>query len=379
MTHRPPALIVGGGPAGAAVAITLAQAGLKPHLVERQAGPHDSVCGGFLGWDALAALRDMGLDAFALGARPIEHLRLFAGARCVELALPHRAAGLSRRLLDEALICHAKGAGAIVMQGRAVRTADLPGRSIRFDDGDEMAGEALFLATGKHELRGAARDLTGRKEAPSVGLRAVLPASADLAGAIELHLFDGGYAGLLSQEDGTANLCLSVARERLSEAGGVAALIHAIMAQAPHLARRMEDALPGRFEAIAGVPYGWRAAAGQPGLFRVGDQGAVIASLAGDGIAIALASGVSAAQAFLAGGAEAATDWQRQWHRQSRRPIFAAEALRHAAARPGARDMLMRLLQWMPGLGAQAALLTRISAPRRGERRSGARFAPDRA
>ncbi|HZF94101.1 MAG TPA: FAD-dependent monooxygenase, partial [Allosphingosinicella sp.] len=50
---RTRALIVGGGPAGAAAAIALARAGAAPELIERSAGPRDVVCGGFLGWDAL--------------------------------------------------------------------------------------------------------------------------------------------------------------------------------------------------------------------------------------------------------------------------------------------------------------------------------------
>ncbi|AEG50580.1 monooxygenase FAD-binding protein [Sphingobium chlorophenolicum L-1] len=372
------ALIVGGGPAGAAAAIILARAGVGAHLVDRQAGPHDVVCGGFLGWDALAELRALGVDAFALGARPIGRLRLAAGGRQVELALPHRAAGLSRRVLDEALIGLAGEVGAAIMRGRAVRAADAGSRSVRFDDGEEWAADALFLATGKHELRGLSRDLDGRRESPSAGLRAALPADArrsrDLAGMVELHLFDGGYAGLLLQEDGTANLCLSVARERL--AGGVTALMTEIMAEAPRLAERMKGEIPA-FDAVAGVPYGWRAKATSPGIFRIGDQGAVIASLAGDGIAIALASGGSAAQAYLNGGADAAADWQARMHRRSFRPLAVAEALRHGAAGPFGRGLLMRLLHGMPGLGAQAALLTRISARRTGGRRSGERSAPD--
>ncbi|UZW57158.1 FAD-dependent monooxygenase [Sphingobium sp. JS3065] len=367
------ALIVGGGPAGAAAAITLARAGVRAHLADRNAGPHDAVCGGFLGWDALAELRGLGVDAFALGARPIGRLRLLAGDRHVELALPHRAAGLSRRVLDEALIGLAGEAGAVVMRGRAVRAADPAGRAVRFDDGGEWTGEALFLATGKHELRGLSRELDGRKEPPSAGLRAVLPVDAarsrDLAGAIELHLFDGGYAGLLLQEDGTANLCLSVDRERL--AGGVAALMTEIMAEAPRLAERVGGGILPSFEAVAGVPYGWRAKSTSPGIFRIGDQGAVIASLAGDGIAIALGSGVSAAQAYLNGGADAAVGWQARMRRRSFRPLAVAEALRHGAAGPTGRGLLMQLLRWMPELGVQAALLTRISARRTGGRQSG--------
>ena len=119
---------------------------------------------------------------------------------------------------------------------------------LRLDDGEEIDADALFLATGKHELRGAARPLEGRREPPAAGLRAALPARPDLeralAGMIELHLFDDGYAGLLLQEDGTANLCLSIARARLAEAGGPEALVAALAAEAPILAERLGGGVP---------------------------------------------------------------------------------------------------------------------------------------
>jgi len=99
---RSSALIVGGGPAGASAAIALARGGAMPVLIERCPGERDLVCGGFLGWDALAALRRLGLDVAALGARPIRRLRLVSGRRTVEAALPREAAGLSRRRLDAA-------------------------------------------------------------------------------------------------------------------------------------------------------------------------------------------------------------------------------------------------------------------------------------
>ena len=59
-----------------------------PLVIERTASEHDVVCGGFLGWDALARLQQLGLDAAALGARPIHRLRLVAGDRVVERPLP---------------------------------------------------------------------------------------------------------------------------------------------------------------------------------------------------------------------------------------------------------------------------------------------------
>lgn len=360
--RRARALIVGGGPAGSAAAIALARAGASPELIERSADARDVVCGGFLGWDALAALSRLGIDPASLGARPIARLRLVAGERVVEADLPRPAAGLSRRALDEALLQAAAAAGATVTRGRSARAAE--GRRLRLDDGEELEAEALFLATGKHELRGLARPLAGRREEPAAGLRAALPATpaleAALAGHIELHLFDEGYAGLLLEEDGRANLCLSVSRSRLAAAGGPAALIEEIAREAPRLAERIAGSTVEPWEAVAGIPYGWRARATVPGVFRIGDQAAVIASLAGDGVAIALESGLAAAEAFRGGGAGAAGSYQRAFARRAFRPVAVAERLRRSAERSGSRSALIRLLGALPMLVPLAARLTRI-------------------
>jgi flavin-dependent dehydrogenase len=349
------ALIVGGGPAGAAAAITLGRAGAMPVLVERSRGPRDIVCGGFLGWDALAALRRLGLDAAALGARPIHRLRLVSGGRRVEAPLPKAAAGLSRRCLDEAMLDLAEKSGATLRRGRAARAID--GRTVRLDGGEEIEAEAVFIATGKHELRGAGREIGGRPV--SVGLRAAFAPSpateAALAGTIELHLYEGGYAGLLMQEDGTVNLCLTVTRERMT--GRPEELVQALIDRAPVLGERIGGTMPGRWDAIAGIPYGWRARETAPRRYRLGDQAAVIASLAGDGIAIALESGVAAAEAYIAG--TRSETWQREFASRAARPVAVAEGLRRMAARsPGRRAMMG--LAGLPGLAPAAARLTRI-------------------
>ncbi|PSJ41745.1 NAD(P)/FAD-dependent oxidoreductase [Allosphingosinicella deserti] len=358
--RRTAALIVGGGPAGAAAAIRLARGGLAPVLVERNAGPRDIVCGGFMGWDALASLRKLGIDPDALGARPINRLRLIAGASVVEVPLPYAAAGLSRRTLDTAMLNAAEQDGAEVLRGRAVRAA--AGTRIRLDDEEEIEADALLLATGKHELRGHERDAS--MATASIGLRCSIglarAAASKIDDHIELHLFDGGYAGLLLQEDGRCNFCLSASRARLKQAGGPQPLLNRIKAESPVLADRLAGADLGDWSAVAGVPYGWRAADTVPHIYRIGDQAAVIASLAGDGIAIALASGIGGADALLAG--QSAEHWQHSFHRRSRRPVAVAEMLRHAAEQPRRRKALMELLRQLPGLARIGARLTRIGS-----------------
>ncbi len=348
-------LIVGGGPAGAAAAITLARGGARPRVIERNAGAYQGVCGAFLGWDALAAIEVLGLDAWALGARAIDRVRIVAGGTIVERRLPHRAAGLSRQRLDAALLARAEQAGAEVTRGMTVRRVKAD--RVHLADGSLIECDALFLATGKHDLRGAPR-LGAR--GTHVGLRALLPPQPDLDGAIELHLIDGGYAGLLTQEDGRVNLCLSVAGWRLAAAGGAPdRLLAALAAEAPRLAERCAGAALA-WSAVAAVPYGWRARATAPATFRIGDQAAVISSIVGDGIAIALASGRAGGAAWLNGGAAAAPAFQRAFAARAARPIAIAGLLRRAAERPRLAPPLVALLGALPGGLGAAARLTRI-------------------
>ncbi|WP_442679518.1 NAD(P)/FAD-dependent oxidoreductase [Sphingomonas sp. ASY06-1R] len=353
--RRTPPLIVGGGPAGTAAAITLARAGVAATVLERTTQAHDPVCGGFMGWDAIGALRSIGVDPLRLGARPITHVRVVAGKRQVEAPLPHPAAGLSRRTLDVALLAEADRLGVDVRRGVNVRRAEAG--EVHLADGTVLTPESLFLATGKHELRGVAR---GSGKRARVGLRAAIPAQPDLAGWIELHLLDGGYAGLLVQDDGQANLCLSISSARLAAADGSPdRLIEMLGEEAPLLAARMSTTATS-WSAIAAVPYGWRTREAVPGRFRIGDQAAVIASLAGDGIAIALTSGIAAASAWIEGGPDAAPAFQRRFARRSAWPIGAAETLRHASERPALAGPLLSLVGTMPGSLGVAARLTRI-------------------
>ena len=355
--RRTSSLIVGGGPAGSAAAIALARRGLRPLLIERDATPRDALCGGFLSWATIARLHTLGIDAVALGAHRIERLSLFAGKRSAEAWLPAQAAGLSRFALDSALIAQARENGAAIERGVAARSFEAD--HIRLGGGEQIAAEALLLATGKHDLRGIARP-----KGDTIGLRFRLEPSPSLtrllAGRIELHLFRGGYAGLLLQEDGGANLCLAARSAVLDEADGKPdRLLAAIAGEAPRLAERLGAARAvGTAQAIANIPYGWRTSNATPGLYRLGDQAGVIPSLAGEGIDIALASGLAAAAAIAAG--QTGALYQAAFARQLRRPLAIAGALWRAAEHPATGRMLVAATRTIPGAASIAARLSRV-------------------
>ena len=294
-------LVIGGGPAGAAAASRLAAGGLRVVLCERQKAPDRQVCGEFVSATAAAELVALGVHLGRLGARPLTRARICAGRSEVTTRLPFTGHGISRASLDRSLLEAAARSGAELRTGVGVRSISR-GRgawSAVLGDGDRIESGAVVLATGKHDLRGQQRVFSDGP--PTIGFKMHYRLRPDQAAAlgdgVELFLYDGGYAGLQAIETGAANLCLVVTADHVV-GDGLAwpnALAH-VHAQAPALAARLVGARPlwARPASIARIPYGYLCPeGGSEGLFRVGDQAAVIPSLAGEGIAFALRSGAS--------------------------------------------------------------------------------------
>lgn len=325
-------MIVGGGPAGAAAAIVLARAGHDVTLLERNAGPADKVCGDFLSGEAVSVVTRLGVDVSS--AARISTVRLIHGRRVATARLPFAALGLSRRMLDEGLLNLAQTHGAHVLRGHAVRGIAQRYDALRVDCGDigKIDAGTVFLATGKHDMRGL------RRPAGSQGLLGLKMyfgldphQVAELRSHVELVLFDGGYAGLQLVESERAVLCILLPASRLRAAGGRwDGLLDSLRGQCAHLAARLHNArqLLPRPLAVAGLPYGHvhRPNRGEPsGLFRLGDQAAVIGSLSGDGVALALGSGVLSARTWLRQGTAEHYHWlyARLVRRQMRLASFA--------------------------------------------------------
>ena len=258
--------------------------------------------------EAQAYLAELGIDVLALGGAPIRTVRLACGHAVAEAPLPFEGVGLTRRTLDAALLRQA---------GAAARRPARPGRARgcrRATDRIEVRGgggpraRRVLLATGKHDLGAPRRPSTASRNG-LIGFKTYLTlgaaARAGLGGAVEVVLFEGGYAGLQAVEGGFVNLCLLVHGETFARAGGRwAAFLGHLCATSPHLRARLDGAVERPRAAALHRPgaYGFVHRGGPDaaeGLFRLGDQMGVIPSFAGDGIAIALHSAGLAAGAIL--------------------------------------------------------------------------------
>lgn len=299
-------LVIGGGPAGSMSAIKLAEAGRQVMLVEKESGPHQKVCGEFLSREAIGYLHSISIFPEELGAETIRRVRLSSGSRMVESALPFRALSLSRRALDEAMLARAETAGCEVERGAAVESLARNGTGwlVQLSSGEQIAARKVFLASGKHDLRGWNR---GRgTQSDLIGFKLHLRLSPDetevLRESTELFLFPGGYGGLVQVENQVTNLCLVVRQAELRCQGGWTQLLARLLEVNHYLGRRLRGAEPlyPRPLAISPIPYGY-VSTGSDGVWRVGDQAAVIPSFTGDGISIALHSASLAADMCLRG------------------------------------------------------------------------------
>jgi flavin-dependent dehydrogenase len=363
-------LILGGGVAGCAASIALARKGCRVTLIERETTPRHKVCGEFLSGEALEDLHALGIDVASLGAVPINNVRLAAARQAAEAPLPFPAASLTRKSLDTALIAEAIAAGVRIERGRSVQSLDRThdqGWQATLDDGTTREAATVFLATGKHDLRGHKRpDDPQRWVAFKMYFRLAPGQAAQLAGASELMLYPGGYGGIQPVEDGMANLCCVVQQRYLPrlEPGGAnrwESFLAMMEKACPHLTMRLAGAEPllDKPIAITHIPYGYIRRTTDEGLYCIGDQAAVIPSFTGDGISIALHTARCAVAAYVAG--EAAPAFQKRLRSALRNQMRLAEFAADGLNNPVARAVLPFCLRVWPGVMRVTARLTRVA------------------
>ncbi len=352
--------------AGCAASIALSRKGRSVTLIEREPTPRHKVCGEFLSTEALEDLRALGIDVAALGAMPIDYVRLAASGRAAEAPLPFPAASLTRKTLDTALLGEAIAAGVRVERGRSVQALSRTANGmwqVTLDDGTVCEAPTVFLATGKHDLRGYARPKDPQRWVAFKMYFRLAPAqAAELARASELMLYPGGYGGIQPVEGGMANLCWVVQQRYLARMGHRWENFLAWMQQdCPHLAMRLAGAEPllEKPVAITHIPYGYIRRTTGDGLYCIGDQAAVISSFTGDGISIALHTARCAVAACLA--ADPAPLFQARLRSallpQMRLAELAAEGLNNSLS----RAVLPFCLRVWPGVMRVTASLTRVA------------------
>jgi 2-polyprenyl-6-methoxyphenol hydroxylase-like FAD-dependent oxidoreductase len=169
-------IVVGGGPAGSATAILLAERGWSVLLLEKAAFPRPKICGEYLSPEAARVLDRLGAlkDVDAAGARPLRGMRIVApdGTRLegrYPTAGPWRgyrdhALAVPREILDRILLERARGLTADARERHRVT-------GLRMDGGGVAGVQAEDAAGRPFEVR--ARLVVGADGRASVVARAL--------------------------------------------------------------------------------------------------------------------------------------------------------------------------------------------------------------
>ncbi|HEY7545454.1 MAG TPA: tryptophan 7-halogenase [Blastocatellia bacterium] len=379
-------IIIGAGPAGSSAATRLARSSFRVLLVEEKHMPRHKVCGEFITPEALPTLERLGVaDAIhQAGAQQITRLCLAASnGTKVETSIAEMSHGaesalsLSRARLDQLLFENAKGAGAICLEGLAVKNC-------LFADGSPCGIEAMSIEESREvtftsrlvvDASGRSSRLMLRPEERKAGarggrlygLKAHLRRVEGITDQVELYFFPQGYGGLSRIEDGLVNLCFIASERAIKESGGDAAKVVERTVKNNSLARQrlLHAEAEGRWLVVGPLQFGARRLA-QSGVLAVGDASGMIDPFTGTGIQIALRAGELAAEAIIKAFDSngellplALDHYQSSYEREFGKRMKVAALLRRAAFSPQTANLLAALLARAPRLARRLLLATR--------------------
>jgi geranylgeranyl reductase family protein len=314
-------VVVGGGPAGAAAAITLLRQGREVVVVDKATFPRDKICGDGLTAGALRLLEDLGLEPSSVPSWLAVDDVVVRSPSGHEVTFPlPRGAGtyavVARRAeLDAALLDLARSAGAKVHDGHACTAAqELDDRVVVDVEGIgsiaaryAIAADGMWSPMRKH-LGLATPGYRGEWHAFRQYFHHVGPrAGRELFVWFEPDLLPG-YAWSFPLPGGVANVGFGIQRDggKVARVQDMGPLWPQLLAR-PHIAEVLgPDAAPESPHRAWPIPARVDdvALTARRTLF-VGDAAAATDPMTGEGIGQALLTGVLAADAIGAGGLDA--------------------------------------------------------------------------
>ena len=283
-------IIIGGGPAGTAAAITAARNGARVLILEHGRFPRHKVCGEFVSAESLALLKSLLAPDTALidQAPPIPAARLFLDGRRLHAPVHPPAASISRFDLDLALWLAAEQAGAETRPQAAVQRVFGQGPFVVETAQGAFHARSIINASGRWS------SLSPRLPSPPkkwLGVKAHFHEPCPPC-SVDLYFFNGGYCGVQPIGRDQVNVSAMVRAEAATTLTEILSL-HSLLAAR---SRRWQQAT----EPVTTSPLFFRRPEPlRDSVLLAGDAAGFVDPFVGDGVALALRSGAAAAQCLL--------------------------------------------------------------------------------
>ena len=298
------AIIVGGGPAGSAMAASLAEAGHHVILLDKAKFPRHKACSEYINPAGATLLSEMGVlgDVLDAGAHRMEAMLVHApdGGQFTAnyaKAEPGRAAlGLSRYALDHLLLERARAAGVVVRERSHVRDVvqedgRVVGVEVMIDGVRQQIRSSLVVGADGHNSvvsRNLGLDISFRWP-DKTGLVAHYRGVTGLDRFGEMHVGHGAYAGLAPLENGITNVAVVAPVSAVAgREGSVEAFFEDSLRKIPEVARKLQGAeRVGGIRGVGSMARRARRTTGD-GFLLIGDAASFLDPFTGEGIYEAL-------------------------------------------------------------------------------------------
>jgi menaquinone-9 beta-reductase len=282
-------VVVGGGPAGLAVAIVAAEQGLSVVVVERRSFPPDKACGEGVLPPGVKALERLGIaDRFDRSTA-----YQFGGIRFIQedgsaasAQMPSNGMGIRRTVLVETLAIRAEEQGAVLRNRCSVLGFKAtPSGAVVYTTDGEMFASLIVAADGLHS---SLRKASGLEAAPSSRRRFALRQHYQIrpwTDFVEVYVDDKGEAVVTPVSDDSVSINF-VWEDGVIEQPNISVLA----GRFPALLARLANA--PTISSVRGAGPMARASTRRNGdrIVLVGDAAGFVDSISGDGLSIAFNS-----------------------------------------------------------------------------------------
>lgn len=349
-------LILGGGVAGLSAANYLAEAGVQVTILESGTYPSHKVCGEFISPEGMPLLKTWGIDPLI----KINRVKLITSSSEWQMNLPDSAGSLSRYILDDALAKRAQSMGATVQTKAQVKHIEFPKTEgqpyvVTLTSGEQWISPILLISAGR-----LVNTMLGHQEPPRyIGVK------AHFAGIriqeLQMYTAKRSYFGVSPIDTDHVNVAGIMACSSDEIKSPQKTFESFLNGSGLKPLRQTLDSGTMVFDKwlIGAVPeFGVRPHPDWPGVYFLGDAAGVIPPATGDGLAMALTSGLLAARCALKSEDKL---YKKQWNREYKGRISRGMILHRLFLSPIWIKMIPALTQLLPFLPGYCFKATRGS------------------